>query len=151
MTKLSETLSRLAEIKARAEKATPGPWEVEGPETETYRPGGKCDGIRTLANPSQCLGRDREYFPSIVVADSGVYPPCLLDAEFIVSARTDVPDMADALEEARALLERLEWSGLDMSSDPDSTMGPWACCPFCHAPEGNRHGPNCKLAAALGR
>ena len=77
-------MNRLNEIEARANAATPGPWELLG---------------------------DGEYVsgPGILVApdDGGVTSA---DAEFIAAARTTVPALLDALEKVLELHESFEGS-----------------------------------------
>jgi hypothetical protein len=78
--------SRLKEIAARVQAASPGPWEADAisPDAE-----GKF-----IQGPTP-VGYEREYLPA--------------DADFMAHAREDVPDLVADLSEARAELERLEW------------------------------------------
>ena len=75
-------MNRLNEIEARANAATPGPWEADG-SAHVLTAGDTPTFVARCADPDE--------------SDAGV-----LDAEFIAHARTDVPDMAAAL---RAVLE----------------------------------------------
>ena len=74
---------RLAEIQARAEKATDGPWrhsvERERYETAHYVRHGEGEHLAVF---------------------TGNYSGASEDGEFIAHARTDVPALAAALEEA---------------------------------------------------
>ena len=74
--------SRLAEIRARAENATDGPWEDWG--------GVDANGVTRASGP-------------ITWDDHGgeVFKPA--DAEFIAHARTDVPALLAAVEAVREL------------------------------------------------
>lgn len=70
---------RLAEIRERCEKATPGPWEWDE-RGWTIEGSGK----------------------SIVETDCRCYPPEDDDASFIIHARTDLPDLLAAYEALKA-------------------------------------------------
>lgn len=99
MTDPRETLAR---IRAQADAATEGPWELLG---------------------------DGEYVsgPGILVApdDGGVTSA---DAEFIAAARTDVPALLDALEKVLALHPRV----VVMAADPEfGQMEDDAICGAC--------------------
>lgn len=84
------TAERITEIRERAEKATSGPWEVLNPRGEGNDYGlSRCDGIW---GPGET---------AIVITDGGYYPPTVPDAEFIVHARQDIPDLLDALSAAQ--------------------------------------------------
>ncbi len=79
MTPLTD--QELSDIEARAEKATPGPWTADPPDEIELQidPGTtECWGIRCPAG-------------SVVVTDSGCYPPDMPTAQFIAAAREDVP------------------------------------------------------------
>lgn len=88
---MSDTTDRLADIKAREEIATPGPWE---PHTEcgehfyAYLGGSYLRGVGTLNFGD---GED---------ADA--------DREFTLKARTDVPWLVEQLEQARRIAVELE-------------------------------------------
>ena len=92
MTKLSETLSRLVEIKARAEAAEPGPWTAS--DQREYYDGPLWDVVGA-SDPRGVCGCGSEHGSLL----------CKTNAIFIAAARTDVPALAEALEEARSLLE----------------------------------------------
>lgn len=83
--KLRDALARLAEIKALAEKATPGPWQARF-IARMFQSARHAAGLLMMTKPE---------------AD-------WTDSEFIAAARTDVPALVEALEEARALLEKAE-------------------------------------------
>jgi hypothetical protein len=74
----------LAEIKARADAATGGPWHEEA--------GNVC-------------GADAR----LVATGSRIYPVAVDDANFIAAARTDVPKLVAALEAVLRLIETEPW------------------------------------------
>ena len=84
---MTDPRETLAEIQARAEKATPGPWEDWG--------GVDANGVTRASGP-------------ITWDDHGgeVFKPA--DADFIAHARTDVPVMAAALTAALHALDDLD-------------------------------------------
>lgn len=96
------TTERLAEIKARAEAATEGPWEH-------------------VRDSNEHLADCPPTYESLVTADNG-YVAVLdwgntstsPDAEFIAHARTDVPALVAALEAVLALHSRV----FDMNNTP---------------------------------
>ncbi|WP_431862711.1 hypothetical protein [Micrococcus terreus] len=101
--------TRLAEIRARVETATPGPWSV-------YR----GDRIGTYITRPDLAGVAREW--SLTWSDA--------DAEFIAASRTDVPwllgqvELRDkALEAVMALHKRLTF--------PDDGIGEPTACGHC--------------------
>lgn len=75
----------LEAIKARAEKATPGPWDVEGPNW----PG-----------PDDSL----EVFPKELGGVLAYVQPVWDDAEFIAHARADIPVLIAEVRRLRARL-----------------------------------------------
>ena len=80
----------LAECQARADAATPGPWNVK------QTPNGKrCDGITRdhSHGENECCWDvdDCPYREEIVTTDCGHYGPNLSDAYFIAAARSDIP------------------------------------------------------------
>lgn len=86
----------VAALRALADAATPGPWEALPDDFLPERCGGIVAGER---QPDQ----ENWERPSIVVTDSGYYPPRMNDAAFIAAARTALPQLLDrveALEEA---------------------------------------------------
>jgi hypothetical protein len=79
----------LSEIKARAERATKGPWDkrVAGIEGDNYIAAtGPWYRISYLS-----IKKDN----------------CLNDADFIAHSRTDIPDLLKFIEEAREIVEEL--------------------------------------------
>lgn len=90
----------VAEARARAAAATPGPWSGEGsiwslaPEEEARR---TFTQMEWIPNGEGYQERDEQVER---------------DAAFIAAARTDVPALADGLERALALLERLTRPGV---------------------------------------
>lgn len=81
------TEDELKAIEARAEAATPGPWETG--EEVSYP--GRCAGIWPQGDTW-----------NIVTTDCGVYGPELVDAVFIAHARTDVPALIAEVRRLRA-------------------------------------------------
>lgn len=118
-------------IRARVEAATKGPWTViRDPKKPTrvlgieyvvshnHTPDAPCrdDGGADDCPASPYKDRD-------IVKTDGCYPPNIGDAEFIASAREDVPALLALAEQmTRALLEA-EWN------DDDDYYGPR--CPNC--------------------
>lgn len=82
------THERLAEIKARAEAATPGPWHVNGPYASMDTP-------TILDDNGGILGRTTHY------------AWMRENAAFMAAARSDVPDLVAEVERLRAENERL--------------------------------------------
>jgi hypothetical protein len=96
------TPTELAEIKARAEAATPGPWRAE----------------RSLCNPGirDAAGTEREGwdFQGPLSLGDGECPYYTQeDATFIAAARADVPALVAEVERARRLLLWLSSAYLD--------------------------------------
>ena len=89
-------MKKLEEIRARAEKATEGPWEVEGP---------------SMPGPDDSLA---------VTTDGGVVAyvqPTVDDAEFIAHSRTDVPKLVAALEAVEAIAKHVSQQAVDIYSN----------------------------------
>lgn len=85
----------IAAIRARAEAATPGPWEhYEHPERESDDPHDRSDDVRLPG------GTSWRHNPIAVETRHH-------DAAFIASARTDVPALCDALEAAELEIRTL--------------------------------------------
>jgi len=82
------TPEQLAEIRARAEAATPGPWSWVGAATSTG-----WEDAEELAHPEGI----------IATADGGYWfePP---NSDFVAHARTDIPALLDYIEELEARL-----------------------------------------------
>lgn len=93
--------SRITEIRARAEQATPGPWEMhtdrnyyDGPLVDVI-PAGGGDGL---------LGGPGHY--GFGIGDES--PQSIADGAFIAHAREDVPYLLSALEASEARLKAAE-------------------------------------------
>ena len=84
---LTDLTDRLDEIEARADAATPGPWEWH-----PYMGSGA-----TLAKPNH------PFHELNILKTTDDWPPVAADAEFIAAARTDVPQLVAAL---RAVLDQ---------------------------------------------
>lgn len=93
-------MSTLDDIKARTEKAAPGPWFVDGDGVSVYY----------VFFNGDTPDRDR-------VAEAGG-----VNAEFIAAARTDVPKLLAALEAVEKLAE--EWR-LAFREDASDTNDIW--------------------------
>lgn len=87
------TDKELAEIRARCEAATKGPW-VE------CRNGGGDDFLYSIDSEPTGL--------PIVKADCGVYPPEKEDADFIAHAREDIPKLLAEVERLRKQVAELD-------------------------------------------
>jgi hypothetical protein len=77
---------RLAEIRAKTEAATPGPWKLWAMEVMADLDG--TSNVDTAVGVAQTFG--------------GTHPGRTNDAEFIAMARTAIPELLQALEMARA-------------------------------------------------
>ncbi len=100
---------RIAEIKARAEAATPGPW------TRTFKPG-RDESRAWLLGQFDASDGDGVHGAGVGAPGKTVEDECLstavtgngptseANAVFIVAARTDVPFLCDQLERALELL-----------------------------------------------
>ena len=100
------TEQKLEAISARAEAATPGPWEtVECRSTPA--------GVSWTKEATICARRIRvASLKREIEGDVGSagFPSLMIDAKFIAAARTDVPALIAALREANAKIIRLERS-----------------------------------------
>ena len=98
------TDSEIKAIMERCEKATPGPWESEVTTSggSILTRGGKWRGQSLQVVPSQ-------------------------DADFIASARSDVPDLCRDLLAAREVMRRIR---CPRDTDADGNCGRHAC-PYC--------------------
>ncbi|HEU4641258.1 MAG TPA: hypothetical protein VFS44_02305 [Gemmatimonadaceae bacterium] len=95
------TAERLAEIKQRADAATPGPWWTRD---HGNHPPNTLSGVSIFAPP------DARPFKGNLVAFTGtadIYEDGQRDAAFISEARTDVPDLVAEIERLHALIERI--------------------------------------------
>ncbi len=95
---MSEVDLDLEAIKARAEAATPGPWEADG---EPFLPQNWRPKLSVWAN----VGDEFSHLVAAVATPDKYLG--LTDADFIAHARTDVPALVAALEERDAEVERL--------------------------------------------
>lgn len=129
---------RLAEIRARAEAATDGPWGhwPEAGDIEVFKadpahpntPGmSPTGGEHILASIRPRLGWGGEIYERTGRRPGGDEP----DAEFIAHARTDVPALVKALEavleEHRPVHRIFSWSSGIRDEEP---------CPDCHGKAG---------------
>ena len=91
MSEMSDlTAADWAAMRARCDKATPGPWIAERIDETSWRSVARCDGIHPAHNHGDdvmCYEADPECLgdTEIVTTDSGVYGPKWPDAEFIAS------------------------------------------------------------------
>ena len=110
MSEMSDlTAADWAAMRARCDKATPGPWIAERIDETSWRSVARCDGIHPAHNHGDdmmCYEADPECLgdTEIVTTDSGVYGPKWPDAEFIAHARTDLPLALDRVAELEAAL-----------------------------------------------
>ena len=100
------------EAKARAEKATPGPWETKGPSTGLgrYDDGGDyavLTGGLIIAEAFRLVGH-------------GTERPAFENAAFIAHARSDVPALADAVLRLVEENERLRRTIHEAIDNPDA-------------------------------
>ena len=96
MTDPRETLAR---IRAQADAATEGPWEVNGPDRPWATISHGSDSILHAYEQHHpyCEGCEcGDPRSEVALSDE--------DAEFIAAARTDVPALLDALEKVMALV-----------------------------------------------
>lgn len=120
MTTTTDTLTpaRLAEIRARAEKATPGPWKWANHDCA----GGLTEWIE---------GPDGKCVPGIALFDCFYFEPQGSNAAFIAHARTDIPALLSAVEAlqaevatARDTAAREMREACAAACDIDGTYGP---------------------------
>jgi hypothetical protein len=106
------TPERIAEIKARCEAATEGPWVVEDWGDETY------PSPSIVAPPSTCIpprGYPCEDLGNRIIYDED--GDCSDDdINFIAHARADVPDLLAALEASERKVAELEEANRVLSS-----------------------------------
>lgn len=107
------TPHRLAQIKARADAATPGPWlPAVAPHTDDNVT--KAQWLADTLDPDvdrplyvTWAETDREDLSYIVPAVTGDGPRSSDNAEFIAAARTDVPDLLHEIDRLRAANDQL--------------------------------------------
>lgn len=134
------TPEELAAIKARAEAATPGPWE--GATASTY-----VRGVYTLSEYFVRCPEDDVAIASEIL-EPATSQPSIDNAAFIAAARTDVPALVAEVERLqgqvamlRDVMSDIEYVYRDLDSD-DS-------CPFCGYEIGDGHNDGCAWAAAM--
>lgn len=86
-------VERLSEMRARAEAATRGPWQIDHPTS------------RQIVAPEVQTSRVH-LLREVVLYDDG--PSCDQDAEFIAHARTDLPLLAKVVEDVLALCDKAD-------------------------------------------
>lgn len=96
------TPERLAEIKSRAEAATPGPWEAELQEVEVDHDGTEYPYTGAWV-PRACPWEDGDGYVHMDDAN----------AEFIANARQDIPDLLAEVERLREHVATLEHGNKD--------------------------------------
>ena len=101
-------------IRERCEKATPGPWHPPGLGEVHSDHDGNIYARIVHYRPEFKL-EDEE---SPIVADGCTEE----DAEFVASARTDLPALLDAVEEAKKIIERYERSSWAHITTRGSTL-----------------------------
>lgn len=110
-----KTDQRLAEIEARAEAATEGPWYDENVSEKDVRPTGWSINIGGSWD--------------MVLGDYGNREPNHEDdARFIAHARTDIPYLLAKVRELRGENERLRHHLVRMIDDQFCCCGACACC-----------------------
>jgi hypothetical protein len=113
------TEERLAEIRARVEAATPGPWTVQEPAWHRgngpYKTAITAGKNRTVAN---ALTNGKPTFqcdPNGIAHTTRMPEPCA-DGIFIAAARTDIPELLDEITRLRTengeLRRTCDWCGL---------------------------------------
>lgn len=85
------------QLRALADKATPGSWEAHGTTIAAITGSGSCQGCSGLVSPAH---EPSCYWSEIAAAGEA-------DAEFIAAARTAIPQLLDQLDQVEA--ERDEW------------------------------------------
>lgn len=102
------TDERLSEIRARAEKATLGPWEwdsynsIHAPEQKIDHDGEKwCKVIASI--PDHPTGED-SFLAEQITERSAWYRESAANADLIAHARTDIPDLLDEIGRLKAEL-----------------------------------------------
>lgn len=121
---MTDLTDRLDQIEARAEAATPGPWEADVTEVSQHWSRPK-PWVTVVSSEVACM--------AYCYGGSGRGIERETDAEFIAAARTDVPTLVAAL---RAVLDLHCDAGPSQGYDfgPDGGYG-WAdhCCATCGA------------------
>lgn len=100
----------LKEIRARAERATPGPWEAKGNRLFANRPappGGRIMDYetRTIIDERESVGVVAEFFAA---APTPEYILATRDnAQFLAHARADIPALLSRIVELEGALEKI--------------------------------------------
>lgn len=99
------TLPSLDAIQARANAATNGPWEVNGPDERWAAISSGPDSVihAYTEHASDCVGCTCERDADVAISAE--------DAEFIAAARTDVPALVAALRAVLDLHRPEAWRG----------------------------------------
>lgn len=100
MTRL--TKKYLAQIRARAEGATPGPWKMAGTKEKPCPSVSSWDDEKGYQVHSML--HVKESMPDVW---DGMAPIYCADAEFIAASRSDVSALLEALEKSQAALQRI--------------------------------------------
>lgn len=82
----------LENFKRLCERASAAPWQYHSPENQ------RCSNIESF-NPTSIYG-----YETIISRDSGVYGPSQEDADFIIAARTALPELIAEIEKLRKVL-----------------------------------------------
>lgn len=139
------TPERIAEIKAREGKATPGPWVVDLPDW------GECNGIISkngtqILSAGSCIPDPQtavDYGGTVhdwkeEIYDYGVHK--WDDAAFIAAARQDIPDLLAEVDRLRAENQRLEQAANWLANMLEYHVD--GCCPLRFAIENDENIPN---------
>jgi hypothetical protein len=94
---------RIAEIRARADAATPGPWGRYGWVVD----GEEVSPLQGVLEAALGLSLGSVHHTEPIARFSGYLLPVESNADFSAHARTDVPDLLDALVAARAEIAAL--------------------------------------------
>lgn len=111
---MTEPLSKeqLDAIRARADAATPGPWEFDEDLVTLHERGPYAWSkiVLTWGDPTGDRDPDWEW---------GLYAPDGNDAEFIAHARTDIPALLEHIEAQAAEIAALREAVRNLGGDPD--------------------------------
>lgn len=100
------TPERLAEIKKRESKATPGPWETEG-HSGAVAVSPVPRHPEATKRRVACMVADCPEWPWNEWQGETFYPGASYNASFIAHARTDVPDLVAEVERLRLALQNI--------------------------------------------
>jgi hypothetical protein len=142
--------AKIEELRALAEKATPGPWTVEvGLDADDVRarPSLNC----SIATAQRCEEDDARF-----IAAAREALPALLDEVERLERRLGAmeashaavlrlsEDAARTANAALSLLREVQWR-----ATVDENAGGQHACPECFCTEGEGHAPDCRLNALL--